>query len=242
MEKLRTSVIPETGPKPLTDECIRSISEALKTGIVLPHGRKKLYFGNDGHFFLTGNGAGSYWSQDLLRFNPDNHLIETNKCGNLNVHVRRFKTKQEPKIIIESKDIRKINSIMKGEVNSSGFVFEKGCRHFSLEGQNLFSPEEVEEMLLRAERNSQSELTYRSSKGFAKVDPSLAGRDVLLMTFRNPELDKFIEKIRKDPTGDIEKYFPEVFRRFFRREDAVVIDITEGKLVPRVFYTLNPDK
>lgn len=232
IEELRTPAIPETGPKPLTTDGIKHNLSELKDRRIKTLGSKSTACSSMGIFqtvnryepdLLSTYLSRYYWSQELLRFNGQPHLLKINKYGNLEVYETQgeifISAQKKPKIIIEPKDIREVDRKIEGHVRPSGFVLEN-CQYFDLETQEMVSLEKLEEMLLVAEKNDHPQSTYRDSKGFAKVDPKLAGKDVLVIPFRQVSLDAGYG---------------------FRRHDAVVIDVKEQQLMPRVFYTVGPN-
>lgn len=218
--KSKLSGTPETGPKPLIAEDVKLNSEIIKASRVAPHGPNNLSFSSEGLFLLAEDRAELYWSQDLLRLDPNNHISKTNKFGNLEVFGGRFFSNgQKPKIIIEAKDIRLVDriNIIEGNVRPSGFVFPKEFPTYSL--GRMLSPEDLEQMLSTAEKNDKPESDYFPTGGFAKVDPSLSGKEVGLIPF---------SAIYGNTNGA-------------KHEDAIIIDYTGHKLIPRVFYKLTPE-
>ena len=230
-ETLKNPVTPETGPKPLTASNIESNSIRLKMGEV-KFLKPEHPFYNIGLFLITmtypnarfhHNSHLPYWSQELLNFDPKQHTLQTSKYGNLMVYETKGETsisaQNKPKIIIEAKDIRAVDaiSLMKGEVRPSGYVFPKNFPPFPLGCGQRISSEELERMLLEAERHNEPQSSYSDWREFAKVDPRFANKDVLLIPFC-PQYEKS-ENLMKT--------------------DAVVIDLAERKLIPRIFYRLD---
>jgi hypothetical protein len=230
METLKYPAIPETGPRPLTNNDIELNSINLKFNKVRTS-ESKPTFNNFGIFSVEDDFSrnysyfdDSYWSQELMTFDPEQHIIQTSKYGNLKVYETKgeifLSAQNKPKIIIEAKDVRKIDKLytMKGEVRPSGFVLPKLFPPYPLGHNQRISPEELEQMLLTAQKNDKPESSYTLEKGFAKVDPSFANKDVLLIPF--DILYRDVENIMQT--------------------DAIVIDLAERKLIPRVFYNLAP--
>jgi|WetSurMetagenome_2_1015567.scaffolds.fasta_scaffold278713_2 hypothetical protein len=234
-ETLGKPEITETGPRPLTASQIEINTNRLRTGKIVKDEMSQSTFTSSGFFlvkdFMSRNDwlvdAERYWAPELLAFDPQQYSVRTTKFGNLGVYKNRegefVSAQQKPKIIIEARDVRIVDNGLSiiGEVRPSGFVFPnpKYISSYRLGNDQDISPEQLEQMLLEAEKNSKSESAYNPNGGFAKVDPSFVNKDVLLFPFvaqyGNP----------KDAM----------------QRDAVVIDIEERKLLPRVFYTLKPE-
>jgi hypothetical protein len=236
-ETLRKPIMPETGPRPLTASSeIKFNTTCLTTGKITIY-QSKSTFSEMGFFRMSNKDYGvsldsfldfdPFWAPELLDFDPKQYSIQTTKHGNLGVYETKGETlipeQQKPKIIVEAKDIRAVDSIsctMKGKVCSSGFVFPENLPPCPLGGGQRISPEELEQMLLTAEKNDKPQSYYHRHRGFAKVDPNFAGRNVSLIAFG----------FQYRSTGS-----PML-------TDAVVIDRAERKLLPRVFYNLTPEK
>lgn len=230
-EIMRPKIL-ETGPKPLATNDIEYNSQELKTGRVVTIGSKSSSFSSIGIFSITdrnqtyqpSHSSNPFWSEELLRFDPSQHSLRTNKYGNLEVHKTNgegfIPAQARPIIILEAKDVRALDQvyIKRGEVRSSGFVFPKDFPRYPLGKEQEISPEDLEQMLLNAQKNDKPQASYSLKAGFVKVDPSLVGRDVLLLPFH------VIYRDIKD----------------LMKTDAVVIDLAQRKLLPRIFYTLNP--
>ncbi|OGH25061.1 MAG: hypothetical protein A3B47_03125 [Candidatus Levybacteria bacterium RIFCSPLOWO2_01_FULL_39_24] len=235
IEAPKNPLITETGPKPLTLEQVESNSIRLKMGRIknFKLGSESVSFSNIGGFSITdeydadqfGFNSDPYWSQDLLRFDPLTHILKTNKYGNLEVYETQggklIPNGQRPRIIIGARDLREIDRVyfMEGEVRPSGFVFPKHFPRYPLGEGREITPEELEQMLLKAQRDDKPQSDYNLHGGFARVDSSLVGKSVLLIPFDVTYRDS----------------------KNVMQTDAVIVDVEELKLIPRIFYTLTPE-
>jgi len=226
-EALKIPKLPETGPKLLNEKNINFNSMRLRMGKISPI--KPPHFNNVGIFYVVDrytdpfyqNLDYSFWSEKLMQIDPNKHALRAGKYGDLLVY--EAGTEQipfnvsQPKVIAP-KDIRRIDRIssLRGMVASSGFVLRKHFPPYPLGNRQNISPEQLEQMLLAAEKNNEPQDYYHDMYGFAKVDPSLTGREVLVLTLDYRE------------------------RENISMTDAVVIDVANCKLLPRVFYNLNP--
>lgn len=220
LETKRNPVIQETGPKPLTEAGINYNINGLKDSIVKALESKSTSCSSMGIFRTAskydnlGLYAQYYWSQELLRFEDQPHLLQINKYRNLEAYETQgevfISRHMKPKIIIKPEEIRMVEQRIDGRVSPSGFVLPKEMPPYPLGGEKRLSPEEVEDKLIATQKTDAPQSSCHTEYGWAKVDPSLAGKDVLLILFKSDS----------------------VFA------DAVVIDQKQKLLVPRNFYIL----
>lgn len=105
------------------------------------------------------------WSSDLLQFHPTRAVLESSRQGNLLVKDHRGSLLQS----IPPEQVRIIDTTEPGVVRRSGFVLPD--HGYTLEDGRSFSPQELEEILVNAERNI--EPPFYTPRPFIKVNPQL---------------------------------------------------------------------
>lgn len=223
-------MLAETGPKPLAPEQTRYVRVLMSDSRVEPI----RYFGQTETSTFWQNGVyqadpswykvrfGSpdkYWTQNLLKYNPEDTRVKTSRQGNLLVL-------KDPNYLMETiypEKIRRVNKISEftGVVSPSGYLLSRGFGPsrdtFRLEGVN-FSLDEYDQILREADEGIKPPGVFWEP--FMKVDPSLAGTKLWQVWF---------------------DYHPPIGS--WRDPDGVVIDPQTKSLIPRtISWPLDPYK
>lgn len=184
-------------------------STVLHRGDFTPYGTFEILEKNSsGQIWEVPTPSDAMWSPQLLGLDPRKLKIRTNKVGNIIVIDRNdslISTIYSPEV----RQIDRLGGHRHQFVGASGYLLSRE----EVVGIEKLDSSAIEELLRQAEAGIAPRVQTRDDRFFAvKVDPSLAGRELVRLDFRFSFAD------------------PEWVK------DAVVIDPQTYKLVPRRIY------